>query len=213
MRSTGRAARLVACVCGAAAYGAAWWALLTAFGAGQGFGLLVVALFVGLATGIGVAVARFPAPARREPLRWGALIAVAGLFAGGVSVLVMNNHWPPALTVSVLAVAVAIVAIVAGAWTGVGAPLRASLAGPLFGMVGGVAFGLGFALTFAATYTNPCFPGHRYCLDPARWYFLPMGLEAGLVAGLWLGLAVCAALMAASLPLWMALAPETGAAG
>lgn len=209
-----RAARLVLCVCGAAAYGVAWWALLTVFtgfGASQGFGLLVAALFVGLATGIGVAASRFPAPARRGPLRWGALIAVAGLFAGGVSVLVLNNHWSPAITIGALAVAAAVVAMAAGTWAGVGAISRASLAGPLCGMVGGVAFGLGFALTFAATYTNPCFPGHRYCLDPGRWYFLPIGLEAGLAAGLWLGLAACAALAAASLPRRSALASAPGA--
>lgn len=211
-----RAARFVACVCGAAAYGVAWWALLTVFtvfGAGWGFELLAVALFVGLATGIGVVLSQGPSLAGRGLLRFGLPVAATGLLAGGVSVLVMNNYWPPAITIGALAVAVAVDAIVAVAWAGVGATLRASLAGPLFGVLGGLAFGLGFALTFAAVYTNPCFPGHRYCLDPGRWYFLPIGLEAGLAAGLWLGLAACVALMAASLPRWTGLAPETGVAG
>lgn len=228
MRSTSRLVRLVLCIGGAACYGTVWWVLLAVLGAIQSFWawdsyvpttffspqvLLGVALFVGLATGIGAALSRSPSPIGRGLLRLGVPVAVIGLLAGVVSVLVANNDWAPAITFGALAFAGSVFAVAADAWAGAGASLRASLTGPLFGMVGGLAFGLGFALTFAAIYTNPCFPGHRYCLDPGRWYVLPMGLEAGMAAGLWLGMAACAALVAASLPRWSALGPETGAAG
>lgn len=219
-----RAARLVLCICGAAAYGGAWWTLFTRLHAARSFwagavyvsaglfstqALLGTALFVGLATGIGAALSQGPSSAGRGLLRFGLPVAVVGLLAGGVSVLVMSNIWSAAIMFGALAVSVAVFAIAAGAWAGAHTMLRASLAGPFLGLLGGLAFGLGLAQTFAAIYTNPCFPGHRYCLDPGRWYFLPIGLEAGLAAGLWLGLAASAALAAASALRWTLPAPAT----
>lgn len=207
-----RVARLVLCICGAVCYGAAWWtllALLTAFSSDQGFGLLIVTLFVGLATGTGATLSRNPSFAGRRLLRPEVPVAATALLAGGVSALVMSNRWLPAITFVALAIAVAVFAVVAGLKAGAPISLRASLVGPLFGLLSGFAFGLSFALTVAAIYSNPCFPGHRYCLDPGRWYFLPIGLEAGLAAGLWLGLAASAALAAATVLRWTLPAPAT----